>query len=926
MKRSVLLSMLLMLGLSIWAQQITEQQARARVLKYLKSDNNARTRGMAAATLTPTKTDAKSIYAFNLDRGGYVIASGDSRALPVLGYSTTGSIDWDRMPDNMKAWLKSYDQAIASLGDNKDFVDGKSTLPLRTRAARPAIQPLIKTQWDQDAPYWNMTPPYDGANPDWQGLPSLTGCVATAMAMIMHYYQWPKDACAEIPAYDIPTAHENVEKIWHIDALPPTTFDWDNMLDNYVDGDKILGTEEQQDAVAKLMRYCGQAAYMEYSPEGSGVDDQNASEALIKYFGYKNTARNEWRVKYTIDGWEELIYNELADGHPVLYGAYNDESGHEFICDGYDGNGFFHINWGWGGIDNNYYALSVLNDNDYRSTDINAFGLGFCINQDAIVGIQPDTEGNSTKVIYPTVRWNLDYKYRIHEPDTTVFTFSVDTKSYDYDELRMDYAMGTLDTDGKIEPVFMGDKADSLVYDVNSCYVKIDSTVFAPGENMRLYPMIKLRSIPTADWQMIASTNYYVIAGRTAEGRFYLTKELPELEITNIEITKGCGRLYTINDMKVTVKNHSNIEFTPRVVLVPYYYGDVKPEDITDDTPFSEGEEMNSQAYIKANDTVDIPFSFKPMNVGTVYMKLYTVDSEYLGSGFMQVTNVAESYDRFLINNSTLEMTDKFEGVYHVSISDNPDEVVPHIVPGDRLMHRAYVSDVNDQTYDAEVVYKQEARDYLKALPEKAGQGNYTLQYDMPFELSRGGWYYVKSCFIDEINNSIVLSVEHEEEFCVEDAASIRVLGDTILASGEPIDLEIQINSGYPWAFDGMTGLETATIVLNRVGSDGELSQIDKGEVPITFANGDEYLAGVDTIHMKSVALADGVYQLHVSTGALGIPSRTITIAIGTTAINGIISTEPDKQHPYYDLRGMRTDRRPLRRGLYIRNGRKVIR
>lgn len=76
MKRSVLLSMLVMLGLSLQAQHITEQQARARVLNYLKSDNNARTRGMADATLTPAATDAKSIYAFNLDRGGYVIVIG----------------------------------------------------------------------------------------------------------------------------------------------------------------------------------------------------------------------------------------------------------------------------------------------------------------------------------------------------------------------------------------------------------------------------------------------------------------------------------------------------------------------------------------------------------------------------------------------------------------------------------------------------------------------------------------------------------------------------------------------------------------------------------------------------------------------------------------------------------------------------------
>jgi hypothetical protein len=640
MRRTILLLTLVMLGLSVWAQQITEEQARERVLKYLKSDNNARTRGMATAAnedITAAKVGAKSIYAFNLDRGGYVIASGDSRALPVLGYSTTGSIDWDNMPDNMKAWLKSYDKAIASLGNNKDIADGISTLPLRTRGNRPAIQPLVSTHWNQSAPYWNMTPPYDGANPDWKGVLSATGCVATAMSMIMNYYQWPKDACTEIPAYDLSTAHENVEKVWHIESLPPTTFDWDNMLNDYVVNGALQGTPAQQDAVAKLMRYCGQSIQMNYTPEGSGTVDQFVAEALVKYFGYKNTARDEYRVKYTIDGWEELIYNELSDGHPILYGGDCDDGGHAFICDGYDGNGYYHINWGWGGVCDNYFALSVLDPNYYFSTDINAFGLGFCMNHDAIIGIRPDIEGNSPKDCLPVVFYDNDYILDFIQPDTVTFYTNILSLTYSYDDLRIEYAMGTCTADGKMNPVFMGNKADSLVGFNNYHAVKIDSTAFAPGESMRLYPMVKLRSIPTAEWLMPASTNNYVLAGRTADGRFYLTKELPELEVTNIEITKGCGRLLTKNDLTVTVVNHSNIEATPNVVLLPFYYGDVKPEDITPDTPYSEGEPLYSTAYIKANDGADIIFSYTPMNVGSVAMILYTTLGEPLGYGLPSV-------------------------------------------------------------------------------------------------------------------------------------------------------------------------------------------------------------------------------------------------------------------------------------------------
>ncbi len=336
MKRLLSVIVLMSLAVGAWAQQISERQARDRALQFLANSATAKARGMVVADkqTTMAKVGAKSIYAFNLDGGGFVIASGDSRALPVLGYSATGTIDWDNMPDNMQAWLKQYDEAIATLGDTKEFVDGFSTFRAKTRGDRAAIKPLLKTHWDQLTPYWDKVPLYEGANPNWQGQKSPTGCVATAIAMIMNYHQWPKAACEPIPAYSITTAYENKEKEWEIDALPATTFDWGNMLDDYYVDGILQATEAQQDAVATLMRYCGQSAMMWYSPEFSGCDHQPVVEALVKYFGYKNTVRAAKRISYTIDGWEDLIYSELAEGRPVQYGGLTEYDGHSFVCDG----------------------------------------------------------------------------------------------------------------------------------------------------------------------------------------------------------------------------------------------------------------------------------------------------------------------------------------------------------------------------------------------------------------------------------------------------------------------------------------------------------------------------------------------------------------------------------------------------------------
>ena len=757
MKRQLLLLVLVLMTAGVWAQQISEEQARDRALKFLTNNDAAKTRGlnvgMDRKTVT-AKTDAKSIYAFNLDGGGYVIASGDSRALPVLGYSATGSIDWDRMPDNMRAWLKSYDQAMATLGNTTEFTDGVSRHGPMTRAPREAIGPLLKTQWYQFGPYWNDTPPYDGANPDWKGQPSRTGCVATAMAMLMNYYQWPKDACTEIPAYDITTAHENVEKVWHIDALPPTTFDWGNMLDNYVTPEGIIGTPEQQKAVAKLMRYCGQSVQMIYSPMDSGSSRQAVAEALVKYFGYQNTVQVSQRIYYSIDGWEDLIYSELANGRPVVYSGFSEDGGHTFVCDGYDGNGLFHINWGWGGTNDDYFSLSVLNPYNNTSAGASSSGIGFSIFQDAITGVQPDKDGTSPKTVKPLAYLDPFYLVSVVEPDSVLFTYYFHTGSYGNDDVRVDYAIGTRADDGILTPVFMGNPADSIVYNwnYNQHFVKVDSTAFQPGEWMALYPMVRFRNIPGCDWQMLASEEYRVIAGRATGGQFYLVKEMPDLEITKAEFTKGPGRMGMRNDLTLTIRNKSERESTMSHYLVPYYFGKVKPADITPETPRSEGDPMEAGAYLRAGQDTEVTFCFKPMASGTVGLVLYLPDGTWLGETAIEVSDTIGSYDDYLVNQSTYELLPG-QIAYHVSIADNPEATVPQGVPADSIYLYVKISD--DQGEAVQIArLRQEAVDYLKALPEKAGSGNYKLTTELTLNVPQSGYYTVMSYFVDPLKEN----------------------------------------------------------------------------------------------------------------------------------------------------------------------------
>ena len=373
---------------SLWAQHISEQQAHDRVLQFLngRSATHIR-RAPANRELKAVPVEVGSIYAFNCEGGGFVIASGDERTLPVLGYSDSGSLDWEQMPENMRAWLKQYDDAIASLGDRTDFVDGTAQGDAgirRIQSERMPVEPFIKTHWDQYAPYWDESPLYAGPRADLRGQRCLTGCAATAMAQILNYYQWPKTMPDGLSDYNV-GAQDPVYD-YQIEALPPVAFDWDNMLNDYRAWDPEtgeyddVGTEQQRHAVATLMRYCGQAVKMGYGPDGLG-SSANPADYQLAYtncFGY-SAAISVYRHDYGIGEWEDIIYGELAARRPVHYRGDSDDGGHAFICDGYDGNGLFHINWGWNGKDDGYFALSVLNP--YNNTSAGSGSSGSRYNE-----------------------------------------------------------------------------------------------------------------------------------------------------------------------------------------------------------------------------------------------------------------------------------------------------------------------------------------------------------------------------------------------------------------------------------------------------------------------------------------------------------------------------------------------------------------
>ena len=378
MKRLLNLLLTLLIVTAATAATVNRQQAREADAKFMQLKGKQ----IDATSQQGNKAPAadQPLYVFNAaDDGGFVIVSGDDRTDAILGYTEQGSYDEDNLPPALKDWMKQMTIEIEALqqmpAEGRAAEEGQEPeAASQPVSIHPAIEPLIITTWGQSNNVYNTKCPI------LSGKHCLTGCVATAGAQIMNYHQWPQELTAEVPGYTS-SSSANTSK-----ALPPIQFKWNKMKTRYSSNDPDT---EAVDAVAELMLYCGYAAEMSYGTGGSSASEVTLLGGMAKYFGYDpNTWRNEWRINYTVAEWDWLVYNELASGRPLIFsGTSSKEGGHAFICDGYDGAGLYHFNWGWNGGYDGFFRLAGTNP--YRGDTSN--GYGFISNVSCIIGIQPDT-------------------------------------------------------------------------------------------------------------------------------------------------------------------------------------------------------------------------------------------------------------------------------------------------------------------------------------------------------------------------------------------------------------------------------------------------------------------------------------------------------------------------------------------------------
>lgn len=402
MKNLLSVTITLFMCLPVVAQHVTEEQAMQKAQAFMQGKvmNSANGRKGAPAKAPAMRkvaqtTESDALYMFNVeDNGGFVIVSGDDRTEAILGYSTEGHIDPQNMPENMNGLLKNYKEQIQAIPAN--YKAAPAEMPTHA-----AIAPMLDTFWGQGEPYNLQCPEINGQH-------AVTGCVATALAQIMYYHKWPEAYTTEIPAYDYTQSSWNNEtQTWdnpNVEVLPATQFDWNNMSDVYLPN----ASEASKEAVAKLMRYCGQAFWMNYGLDESGTN-LGFYPALQHYFGYSDKVKIASFSYYSPTEWDQLIYNELQYHRPVLYSSSSSFGNHAFVCDGYDGQGYYHMNLGYEGNYNGWYLLRILNGS--HNLDIVGFGSPQTVDAqpEAIVGIQkPGNNATTPMTLSATVSLQYD--------------------------------------------------------------------------------------------------------------------------------------------------------------------------------------------------------------------------------------------------------------------------------------------------------------------------------------------------------------------------------------------------------------------------------------------------------------------------------------------------------------------------------------
>lgn len=569
----------MMLATTAFAQQRSEQSAQQIAKEKMEA------LGLSSnIEKVATSNKAKSLkgnaitpyYVFNgSDSKGFIIVSGDERMPDVVGYCASGKYDEENLPDNLVEFLAAYEETLAAVEDGDEAATARvaEAAAYRKSATITAVSPLITTQWNQGKPFNNSCPVISGSS-------TVTGCVATAMAQIMNYYEWPETLSVGLPAY---TYKLNGSPITIDSIAPGTVYDWDNMLDSY-DGSY---TDEQAEAVATLMYHVGVANNMLYTWSASAASTPFSE--FYEYFGYdEDLLQRLYASSYNLEDWNSILQKEVELGRPIFYTGTSENVGHAFVCDGVDSEGLYHINWGWGGYCDGYYDITILNPTkggigSGSGTD------GYTRNCTAIVGIYPDNGKDDTYThAEPAIDVKriesvyLDSDGRLSESEALSVYITYTFINYTTEEFDGQVSLGILGSDGSITQIgttksltIPGRESSSSTYTTSAAMVA--EYAFPIGT----YTIVPIYSTDNGStWTAFGSSDVYATIVEVTETSI---SQVSRTLTATIVAENDVVYQNMANTLNLTLYNPYNVDYMGSI----YIYGDslnTKPSDYSRET------------------------------------------------------------------------------------------------------------------------------------------------------------------------------------------------------------------------------------------------------------------------------------------------------------------------------------------------------
>ena len=935
----------------------------------------------------------------------FVIVSGDSRQVDILGFSDRNTFDVDNVPCALEMLLSQYDEEFEQL--QKKGCDS----PAQVARRAISVNPLVTTAWDQgnNDSYWvgenvyNKFCPMDGSKR------SLTGCVATAMAQILYTHKQPYSLANKTVSYT--TDSLGIELNENMSSIP---LNWGDMLNSYKNK---TSSKAQRDAVGYLMYACGLAVHMDYLSSGSGASDNNVPYALKEYFGYNDNMVYCERDYYTKEEWEDIIQSELQAGRPILYGGVNplNDEGHAFVIDGCNSNGTYHINWGWGGTDNGYFVLSTLNADNYYVSE-----------QDMVIGISPSNVGTTTEQFFAeSFSMNsLSFKIgssvlgKIVEPVCQCAPVAT-TSTYGANKWTGNTGIAVFDTDFNLikEYKWKNGTQETQIYGMGIYYpsnqvpVTFDSNTFKDGKEYYIAPYAKGINSSTvtrmrtkngaSDWYLAkvsgntvtltlmgtpggggggSSTTVYVtditldqtaatltvgqslqltstitpsnatdktvswtssntsVATVTSEG-YVVAKAAGSATIT-CSANDGSGKKATcsitvtsnnpevavtsvrVAPWSVTLKVGGTKQLTPQITP-----NDATNKTVTWTSANPSVASVSSTGLVTAK-SAGVTIITCKANDGSG--KNFDVPVQVLASGLPEISFVSITSSNKDLNGmkrgSKLNLRQTFK---NAGVAANIYTQVNIVKEGSS----------GNEYWEGELILKQfpansdVSFDYEYVIPDDLPEGSYKacVMYYNNWKADDYTWYYYKSNMID-------ITVTTSSAPVSPDISTVSATINTTNLQNLTKDDEISLTTVYKNTGASLDDFQTAIVFLNN---DAEMSWYGRGAIKNTTLAANSTETITQTLSLNSITFPDGttgpvapgtyrvaiMYWNYWNRNSWIRKDNSVLFDITVTSntpVDAIYTDNDEDKAVYFDLQGRRIEK-PTEKGVYIRNGKKIL-